>query len=166
MDAGRSGEPGPTLTVSSPVAVEGDGEAFTVTLSQAADCSFSVPYQTANGTAAAGTDYATKSGTLDFSAGETSQTVTAPTQLDGGATGDLSFSLDLGSADGLRQFGDDQRRRRKRHGHDRESDREHHDLQSRRHCQQRRHGGLWRCCVPMTVRLTYRQPLVAIHARL
>ena len=89
--------PVPTLAVSSPVAVEGDDEVFTVTLSKAVDCTVSVSYQTVNGTATAGTDYTTKSGMLTFSPNQTSQTVTVQTQLDGNTTSDLGFSLVLGT---------------------------------------------------------------------
>jgi hypothetical protein len=83
--------------VSSPVAVEGDQETFTVTLSQQVNATVSVSYQTVAGSAAAGTDYATKTGTLTFSPDTTSQTVTVPTQLDAKATSDLGFSLALGT---------------------------------------------------------------------
>ena len=79
------------------VAVEGDKENFTVTLSQAADYTVTVPYHTADGSAVAGTDYTATSGTLTFSPGQISQTVMVQTQLDGNATSDLNFSLVLGT---------------------------------------------------------------------
>ena len=48
---------------------------FTVTLSAAATRPVSVAYETANGTATAGSDYTAKSGTVSFAAGETSKTI-------------------------------------------------------------------------------------------
>ena len=62
--------PTPTLAVGDTVAVAGDTETFTVTLSQKVNYTVSVPYTTENGSAAAGTDYTATSGTLTFSAGE------------------------------------------------------------------------------------------------
>ena len=47
-----------------------------VTLSAAATSTVTVSYATSNGTAKAGSDYAAKSGTLTFAAGETTKTVT------------------------------------------------------------------------------------------
>ncbi len=57
-------------------------------------------YATQDGTgpdaALAGTDYTAKTGTLDFSAGHTSQTFTVDTDADGNATaGDLNFTVQL-----------------------------------------------------------------------
>ncbi len=58
---------------------EGDGGTrtadFTVTLNPAAGQSVTVQYATANGTASAGSDYDSTSGTLTFAAGETSKIV-------------------------------------------------------------------------------------------
>jgi hypothetical protein len=52
--------------------------AFTVTLSSASDLPVTVAYATGNGTATAGSDYQTTSGTLTFAPGETSTTITVP----------------------------------------------------------------------------------------
>ena len=49
---------------------------FTVTLSAASGLAVSVNYATSNGTATAGADFTTTSGTLNFAAGVTSQTIT------------------------------------------------------------------------------------------
>ena len=77
------------------VAVAGDSETFTVTLSQKLGYTVTVPYSTADGTAAAGTDYTATSGTLTFSPDDIFQTFTVPTQLDASATSDLNFTLVL-----------------------------------------------------------------------
>ena len=92
-----SSPPTPTLAVHDTVAVAGDSETFTVTLSQQVGYSVSVPYQTEDGSAVAGTDYTATSGTLTFPAGQIIQTFTVPTQLDFNATGDLYFSVVLGA---------------------------------------------------------------------
>ena len=89
--------PTPTLGVGDTAAVAGDTETFNVTLSQKVGYSVSVPYQTEDGLAVAGTDYTAASGTLTFSPGQIIQTVTVPTQLDPDATGDLNFTLALGA---------------------------------------------------------------------
>lgn len=65
-----------------PLASPGSGGArslaFTVSLSRAATSSITVDYSTANGTAAASTDYTATSGRLTFAAGESSKTVLVP----------------------------------------------------------------------------------------
>ena len=83
----------PTVAVGDTAAVAGDAETFTVTLSQKVNYTVTVPYNTQDGTAAAGTDYTTTSGTLTFPAGQVIQTFTVPTQVDPGSTGDLNFTL-------------------------------------------------------------------------
>ena len=52
---------------------------FTVTRT-GGTTSFSIDYQTANGTATAGEDYAAKSGTLQFAAGETTNSISVTIQ--------------------------------------------------------------------------------------
>jgi len=63
---------------------------FTVSLSAAASGPVTLGYETANGTATAGSDYTAKSGTLTFAAGETSKTidvlVTGDTQVEANET--------------------------------------------------------------------------------
>ena len=51
---------------------------FAVTLDPAATGRLTVDYATADGTATAGSDYTTTSGTLTFAAGERSKTVSVP----------------------------------------------------------------------------------------
>lgn len=68
---------------------------FTVTLSAAYDQPVTVSYQTANGTAAAGTDYVATSGTLTFAPGETAKTITVAVKGDSKKEGDESFWVNL-----------------------------------------------------------------------
>ena len=70
----------PTLAVANAQASEGDvAVVFTITLSTASSNEVTVDYATSDGTAAAGSDYTTTSGTLTFTAGSTdSQTVSVP----------------------------------------------------------------------------------------
>ena len=49
---------------------------FTVSLSAAYDQPVTVSYRTVNGTATAGSDYTSRSGTLTFAPGETTKTIT------------------------------------------------------------------------------------------
>ena len=79
------------------VAVAGDNETFTVTLSQAVNYTVTVPYNTVAGSAEAGKDYTGTSGTLTFLPGDIMLPVTVPTQLDSNSTGDLYFNLVLGT---------------------------------------------------------------------
>ncbi len=71
---------------------------FPLTLSPASSETVSVAYQTAEGTATAGEDYLTASGSLTFTALTTSQTVTVAVKGDVVAEGDETFTVDLLSA--------------------------------------------------------------------
>ena len=70
----------PTLAVANAQASEADGAVeFEVTLSTASSNEVTVDYDTSNGTAAAGSDYTTTSGTLTFTVGSTAnQTISVP----------------------------------------------------------------------------------------
>ena len=70
----------PTLAVSDAQASESDGTVdFEVTLSTTTSNVVTVAYATSNGTATAGSDYTTATGTLNFAAGSTaSQTISVP----------------------------------------------------------------------------------------
>jgi len=76
---GAVGAP-PTLSISNVSANEGNAGTtpfvFTVTLSAASASTVTVNYATANGTATSGSDHAATSGTLTFSPGITTQTIT------------------------------------------------------------------------------------------
>ncbi len=83
---------GPTGNVN-----EGDDATFTVTLSGSPGAAVVVDYATAAGTAAAGSDFTTTSGTLTFVAGATTltQTFTVPVLTDSFVEGDESFTATL-----------------------------------------------------------------------
>ena len=97
-----------SATVSGPVGIsvadarveEGAGAvlAFAVTLSRAAAEQVTVDYQTANGTAAAGTDYTAANGTLTFEAGESSKTVEVAVLDDAHDEGEETLTLRLSNA--------------------------------------------------------------------
>ncbi|PZW49086.1 Calx-beta domain-containing protein [Humitalea rosea] len=75
---------------------ESDGFAhFVITLDRAATTPVVVNYQTANGTAAAGTDFLAKQGTVVFAPGETSATVAVQILDEGAAEADETFDLVL-----------------------------------------------------------------------
>jgi hypothetical protein len=86
----------PEVTVGDAMAVEGDSEQLTVTLSHSVSYDFSVPYSTSDDTAMAPTDYTSESGALNFAAGTTVQTITVPTLLDGTESADTYFSITVG----------------------------------------------------------------------
>lgn len=72
----------PTLAINNVTVGEGNAgtvnAVFTVTLSAASTRTVTVNYATANATATAGSDYTAQSGTLTFTPGQTTQTVTVP----------------------------------------------------------------------------------------
>ena len=95
----------PTLSVADGEATEGDDATldFVITLDPAAATEVTVDYATQDGTAATGSDYTSARGTLTFSAGDTTRTVSVPvvdnadnTSNEGGKT----FMLLLSNADG------------------------------------------------------------------
>ena len=69
------------------------------TAGQASNDTVTVDYTTGDGTAAAGSDYATRSGTFSFSPGETVETVAIPITDDDAAEGVESFTLTLSNQD-------------------------------------------------------------------
>lgn len=70
----------PTVNINSPTQVtEGGTITFTVTLSAVSGRTVGVSYGTASGTATQGSDYTGTSGTLSFTAGDTSETFTVTT---------------------------------------------------------------------------------------
>ncbi len=85
----------PTASAVNETVNEGSSLTFTVTLNRASATATSVTYATSNGTATAGTNYTAVSGTLSFSAGQTSKTLTITSLADNKYTADLNFSLDL-----------------------------------------------------------------------
>ena len=73
---------------------------LTVSLDHAAASAVTVHYATANGTAAAGSDYTAASGTLTFAPGETSKTITVPVLADSMAEVTETFLVNLTNATG------------------------------------------------------------------
>jgi hypothetical protein len=68
---------------------------FTVSLSATYDQAVTVNYATANGTASAGTDYTSKSGTLTFAPGETIKATTVAVKGDKTKESNETFFVDL-----------------------------------------------------------------------
>tara|TARA_R110002049_G_scaffold54526_3_gene151716 strand:+ start:1384 stop:7320 length:5937 start_codon:yes stop_codon:yes gene_type:complete len=68
---------------------------FTVSLSAASAFDVSVDYATANGSAAAGSDYTAATGTLTFPAGSTARTITVPVLGDNTVENDETFTVTL-----------------------------------------------------------------------
>lgn len=81
---------------------------FTVTLSPASTQKVTVQYETADGTATAGYDYTSTSGTLTFKAGQTSKAVTVKVIGDKVIESDETFFVNLSSPTGGALLFDDQ----------------------------------------------------------
>ena len=73
---------------------------FTVTLTPAADQTVTVAYATAAGTATAGTDFASRSGTLTFAAGTTTRTIAVAVNGDTANEPNETFFVNLSSPAG------------------------------------------------------------------
>jgi probable HAF family extracellular repeat protein len=73
---------------------------FTVTLSAATSAPVTVNFATANGSAAAGSDYQSQSGTLAFAAGQTTATISIVVNGDRKRESDETFFVNLSSAQG------------------------------------------------------------------
>jgi ELWxxDGT repeat protein len=95
-------DPLPSLTINDLSIAEGNAGTttfnFTVTLSAVSDKVVSVSYATANGTAAAGSDYTAASGTLTFNPGQTSKTVSVVVTGDTSVEPDETFLVNLSGA--------------------------------------------------------------------
>jgi hypothetical protein len=91
--------PPPTVSINDASVTEGNtgtiNATFTVTLSAPDRQSVKVNYSTANGTAAAGSDFQTASGTLTFAPGETSKTITVAVLGDQMYEPDETFAVNL-----------------------------------------------------------------------
>jgi chitinase len=103
----------PTLTINDVSLTEGNSgtktATFTVTLAPASTQTVTVTYATANGTATAGSDYVTRTGTLTFAPGITAQSIAITVNGDTAAEGDETLlvnltnvvNADLGDAQGI-----------------------------------------------------------------
>jgi subtilisin family serine protease/subtilisin-like proprotein convertase family protein len=91
--------PGPTLFLNDVTVSEGDSgtttAVFTVTLTPAGSETVTVDYLTTDGTAAAGSDYQAGSGTVTFSPGVTTQTITVTVNGDTLSEANETFFVDL-----------------------------------------------------------------------
>jgi len=90
----------PRVTISDVSKAEGKNKSstsftFTVNLSAAYDQPVTVSYRTVNGTATAGSDYTSKSGTITFAPGETTKTITIEVKGDNKRESNETFYLDL-----------------------------------------------------------------------
>ena len=94
----------PKLSVSDVTLTEGhsgtSNATFTVTLSAPSASTVTARFATGNGTATAGSDYVAKTGTLTFTAGQTSKTVNVTVNGDTRVERDESFLVNLSSASG------------------------------------------------------------------
>ena len=92
----------PTVSIAGGSGSEGEDASisFTVTLSEAASGTVTVDYGTSDGTASAGDDYTTKSGTLTFNADETSKTISVSIADDSENESDETFTVTLSSPSG------------------------------------------------------------------
>ena len=88
--------PPPSLTIADASVSEGNTDlTFTVTRSGSITGTLTVDYATANGTAVAPGDYTSRQGTLTFSPGELSETITVPILEDTVHEGDETFTVTL-----------------------------------------------------------------------
>jgi hypothetical protein len=98
------GEVTPLLSIAGASVVEGNRGAtrlsMTVTLTSVSAETVTVNYQTADGTAVAGKDYVSTSGTLTFQPGETTKTITMSVKGDRQREPNETFTVQLSSAIG------------------------------------------------------------------
>jgi hypothetical protein len=92
--------PPPRITISDVSKAEGKNKAitsftFTISLSAAYDQPVTVSYRTVNGTATAGSDYTSKSGTITFAPGQTTKTITVEVKGDNKRESNETFYLEL-----------------------------------------------------------------------
>lgn len=91
---------GPTLSVANVSTTEGTSLGFVVSLTGTISGAVTVNYATANGSAAAGSDYTAKSGSLSFATSPSSQTVNVTTTNDTTAESNETVLFNLTSASG------------------------------------------------------------------
>ena len=92
--------PLPKLSIVDTTVVEGGTAQFTVRLSPASEQTVTVSYRTASGTAVAGRDFDTASGTLTFAPGNTRQSIAVPTREDDLDEPNETFTVRLNNAIG------------------------------------------------------------------
>ncbi|MDE2404407.1 MAG: hypothetical protein KGM17_07045 [Sphingomonadales bacterium] len=84
-----------SFSISNASATEGGNLVFTVSRAGTTTSAASVNYATADGSAAAGSDYNSASGTLNFAAGQTSATISVSTLNDSFIEGSETFAVNL-----------------------------------------------------------------------
>ena len=95
----------PTLSIADVSFAEGSADApgkgkFVVTLSAASATPVTVKYATSDGTALAGSDFTTKTGTLTFAPGETQKSITVVSLGDAVSEANETFTVTLSTASG------------------------------------------------------------------
>jgi hypothetical protein len=90
----------PRVSISDVSKAEGKNKAttsftFTISLSAAYNQPVTVSYRTVNGTATAGSDYTSKTGTITFAPGQTTQTITIQVKGDNKRESNETFYVDL-----------------------------------------------------------------------
>ena len=100
IDDDRPGGTVPDLEIQDAEVTEGGIAAFTVTLSSSSEVPVTVSYETIDGTATAGADYTTTSGTLSFTPGQTTKRVEVQTLPDTDQEGAESFTVRMSGATG------------------------------------------------------------------
>lgn len=98
----------PSFAVNNVSVSEGGQLNFSVTKTGSTQLVYSVHYDTSNGTAQAGTDYTAVSGTLNFSASQSSRTVTVSTIEDTAIEANETLYLNLSNASGAATISDNQ----------------------------------------------------------
>ena len=83
----------PSLSISDPIAREGEGASFTVTLAGTTLRTVTVGFSTGDGTAKAGSDYVARTGSLSFAPGEKSKTISVTVLDDAAAEAARNFSV-------------------------------------------------------------------------
>ncbi|GJL95671.1 MAG: hypothetical protein DHS20C05_20760 [Hyphococcus sp.] len=89
---------GPAFSINDVSVSEGGTLSFTVTKTGATALSHDVNYASTNGTASSGSDYTSKSGTLTFTSGQTTQLVTVSTNSDSSYENNETVLVNLSSA--------------------------------------------------------------------
>ena len=89
-----------SLSIADATVIEGGGANFVVTLNPASEQTVTVDYQTTSGSAVAGEDFETTSGTLTFTPDATQRTITVQTREDGLDEPDELFSVTLRNPSG------------------------------------------------------------------
>ena len=90
----------PQLSITDASAAEGGTVQFTVTLTGTSNQTVTVDFQTGDGTAKAGSDYTAASGTVTFTAGETTRSISVATLEDTIREEDETFSVTLTNPEG------------------------------------------------------------------